>query len=224
MRGVLDCRAGRPCWDYWGMTSDVDMPTVFRPRTGIWFTAIAVVIAGGGLVSVMATDGPGGLVRAWPLIAVAFGGWWLFWYPVVIFEDRDVTLRNPFTTVRVPWNALIDVETKYALKLVTASGSYTAWAAPAPGVWGTHAGKPEDLMDLPVISYGLGGSVRPGDLKSTDSGLAAYLARSRWQQLVESGELDVDSPERAQRTWNWPCIAVAVLLLAVGAAHVGLGS
>ena len=206
------------------MTSDVDMPSVFRPRTGIWFTAIAVVIAAGGLVPVVAADGPAGLLRGWPLIAIAFAGWWLFWYPVVIFQDRAVTLRNPFTTVRVPWDALIDIDTKYALKLVTTSGSHTAWAAPAPGVWGTHAGKPEDLMGLPVISYGLGGSVRPGDLKSTDSGLAAYLARSRWQQRVESGELDIDSPERVLRTWNWPCIAVPVLLVAVGGAQAGLGS
>jgi hypothetical protein len=206
------------------MTSDVDTPTVFRPRTGTWFTAIAVLVAAGGLVGVVASDGPVGLLRGWPLFAVAFGGWWLFRYPAVIFEDRGVTLRNPLATVHVPWSALIDIDTKYALKLVTTSGSYTAWAAPAPGVWGTHAGKPEDLLDLPAISYGPGSSVRPGDLRSTDSGSAAYLARSRWQQLVESGGLDVDSPERAHRSWNWPCIAVAVLLVALGAAQAGVGS
>jgi hypothetical protein len=206
------------------MTSDVDAPTVFRPRTGIWFTAIAVIVAGGGLISVVAVDGPAGLLTGWPLIGVAFGGWWLFRYPAVIFGNHGVTLRNPLATVRVPWSALIDVDTKYALKLVTTSGSYTAWAAPAPGVWGTHAGKPEHVTNLPATSYGPGGSIRPGDLKGTDSGYAAYIARSRWQHLVESGELDVDSPEHTRKSWNWPCIAVMVLLMAVGAAQSGLAS
>lgn len=198
--------------------------TVFRPRTSIWFTGIAVAVAAAGLASVLATEGPAGLLAGWPLVGIAYVGWWLFWYPAVVLADDAVTVRNPLATIRIPWVALIDVDTKYALKLVTPTGSFTAWAAPAPGVWGTHAGKPEHVTNLPPMSYGPGGSVRPGDLKNTDSGFAAYLVRSRWQALVEMGAVDVDSPDHARRDWNWAHIAVAVLLVAAAVATLRLAS
>ncbi|MHA7209076.1 PH domain-containing protein [Arthrobacter sp. MDT1-65] len=204
-------------------SSKVAGVSVFRPRTGIWFTGAAALIAVGGLVSVVASDGVAGLLRGWPLVGVAYGGWWLFWYPAVVVAADAVTVRNPLATISVPWSALIDVDTKYALKLVTPSGAFTAWAAPAPGVWGTHAGKPEHVTNLPATSYGPGLSIRPGDLKNTDSGYAAYLVRSRWQDLVESGAVDVDSPARAHRSWNVALIAGAVVLVA-GAVAAGGGS
>jgi hypothetical protein len=192
-------------------SSRVASATVFRPRTGVWFTGAAVLVALGGLVSVVVTEGPAGLLRAWPLLGVAYAGWWLFWYPVVVVAEDAVTVRNPLATIRVPWSALIDVDTRYALKLVTPSGAFTAWAAP------------EHVTDLPSTSYGPGGSIRPGDLKNTDSGHAAYLVRTRWQDLVEAGAIDIDSPARAHRTWNGALIAGA-LVLAAGAAAAGLGS
>ncbi|WP_247826689.1 PH domain-containing protein [Arthrobacter antioxidans] len=205
-------------------SSRVAGATVFRPRTSVWFTGVAVVVALGGLATVIVEQGAAGLLTGWPLVGVAYAGWWLFWYPTVAFAEDAVTLRNPLATIRVPWSALIDVDTKYALKLVTPSGAYTAWAAPAPGVWGTHAGKPEHIRNLPSTSYGPGGSVRPGDMTNTDSGYAAYEVRTRWQDLVESGRIDVDDPAGVRRRWNWPCIAGALLLVAAGAVAPALGS
>ncbi|KNC18577.1 membrane protein [Arthrobacter sp. RIT-PI-e] len=189
-------------------------PTVFKPRTSIWFTAVAVLVTGGGLMSVVLSEGPSGLLTGWPLVGVAYLGWWLFWYPAVLLTPESVILRNPVSTVHVPWASLIDIDTRYALKLVTPGGSYTAWAAPAPGVWGTHAGRPEHLTDLPSTSYGVGGSVRPGDLRNTDSGSAAYLVRSRWQELVERGAVDVDAPGRVRRRPNVAPLVAAVVLVA----------
>ncbi|MHA7281572.1 PH domain-containing protein [Arthrobacter sp. TMS2-4] len=205
-------------------SSRVAGTTVFRPRTSVWFTGVGVLVALGGLAAVVAQQGPAGLLAGWPLIGVAYAGWWLFWYPAVVFTEDAVTLRNPLATIRIPWSALIDVDTKYALKLVTPSGAHTAWAAPAPGVWGTHAGKPEHVRNLPSTSYGPGGSVRPGDMKNTDSGYAAYEVRTRWQALVESGGIDVDHPASVHRRWNWSCIAGAVLLAAAAAVSLDLGS
>ncbi|MHA7263961.1 PH domain-containing protein [Arthrobacter sp. TMN-37] len=199
--------------------------TVFRPRTSKVFTAVAVALAAVGLASVVVSEGVSGLVAAWPLLAFAFAAWWLFWYPSVEVDGAAVTLRNPLTTVSVPWAALVHVDTKFALKLVTPGGSYTAWAAPAPGVWGTHAGKPEHLANLPGSSYGPGRSVRPGDLTHTDSGYAAFLVRRRWEELIGTGALDVDLTESAvvTRNTNWLLIGVGAALLAASFASSALG-
>ena len=122
-------------------------------------------------------------------------------------------LENPFRSVAVPWAALVQVDTRYALTLITPSRSYGAWAAPAPGIWGGRNARPEDLQGLPGSTYGPGHSVRPGDLKSTDSGQAARLVRARWQQRLESGAVDAGSAEDTP-------VTVTVRWLELGATAV----
>ena len=58
--------------------------------------------------------------------------------------------------------------------------------------------------------------MRPGDLKTTDSGQAARLVRARWQDLVESGALAAgDAATTAVKvTYRWAAAAAVVLLLA----------
>ncbi|NJC23039.1 hypothetical protein BJ994_002115 [Arthrobacter pigmenti] len=189
---------------------------VFRPRSSKWIIAIAGTVIGIGLVGSVVTSGLPALVTSAPLLTVGAAAWWLFWYPYVAVGPTAVELRNPLRTFEVPWAALIHVDTKYALKLVTPGGSFTAWAAPAPGIRGTHTGKPEHMQHLPGSSYGAGGSVRPGDLRNTDSGMAALLVRTEWERQVESGLIDVDTTEQTMviRRINWlPLGLIAGLLL-----------
>jgi len=169
-----------------------------------------------GLVVTVASAGAAALSSTAPLLLIAVLGWQLFWMPAVVVHDGGATLENPFRSIEVPWAALVHVDTRYALTLVTAQKSYAAWAAPAPGIWGGRNARPEDLQGLPDTSYGPGRSVRPGDLKSTDSGQAARLVRTRWRELVESGSLataDADTAAVAVRP-RWAAIGVDVLLLA----------
>ncbi|MEB7503521.1 PH domain-containing protein [Arthrobacter koreensis] len=198
---------------------------VFRPRTTKWFVGIAVALTAAAVVSAAWTSGVGGVLATAPLLLIPASAAWLFWYPSVRVSELGVRLDNPFRTVEVPWAALIHVDTKYALKLVTPKGSYTAWAAPAPGVWGTHAGKPEHLRNLPGTTYGAGGSVRPGDLSHTDSGQAARLVRERWEVLVNAGRIDPDQTDAARAAvsfnWRWMlglAAAAAVLFAVAGLA------
>ena len=182
---------GSPAWLAWGVGLLGLVVTVARPRSA-------------------------GLLGTAPLLLVAFLGWQFFWLPAVVVHDGGVTLENPFRSVEVPWAALVHVDTRYALTLVTARRSYAAWAAPAPGIWGGRNARPEDLRGLPDTSYGPGNSVRPGDLKTTDSGQAARLVRGRWQALVESGALAAGeaATTAVSVTPRWAAIAVAVVLLA----------
>lgn len=188
---------------------------MFKPRSAKWFAGITWALVAMGFISAGVTDGVDGILTAWPLLLVAYIGWWAFWYPSVQIGDDGVTLRNLLRSISVPWSALINVDTKFALTLITTRGRFTAWAAPAPGVWGTHRGKPEHVRGLPATTYGPGQSIRPGDLKNTDSGAAAFHVRFHWAELAESGALDADSPEATNVTTvvHWLQIGCALALV-----------
>ncbi|HEX9225474.1 MAG TPA: PH domain-containing protein [Arthrobacter sp.] len=189
---------------------------IFKARTNFWFAWLSWSVAALGIAVTVITAGPAALAGTVPLLLIAFLGWQLFWMPAVVVHERGVTLENPFRSVVVPWEALVHVDTRFALTLVTAHKSYAAWAAPAPGIWGGRNAQPEDLRGLPATSYGPGQSVRPGDLKTTDSGQAARIVRARWQDLVESGALAAgDAAGSAVKvTYRWAAAAAVVLLLA----------
>ena len=189
---------------------------IFKARTNAWFAWLSWAVAALGVVVTAVTAGPAALAGTAPLLLVAFLGWQLFWMPAVVVHGGGVTLENPFRSIHVPWEALVHVDTRFALTLVTARKSYVAWAAPAPGIWGGRNARPEDLRGLPATTYGPGQSVRPGDLKSTDSGQAARLVRERWHNLVESGELAAGDAATTpvKVTYRWAAAAVVVLLLA----------
>lgn len=198
---------------------DVASAQVFRPRTSIWFTGLALLLVLIGVISSIVTHGiVAGAAGSWPMIVFAFLAWWLFWYPRVELSPTAVTIHNPLQVIEVPWEALIDVDTRYALKLVTPTGRYTAWAAPAPGILGTHRGRAEHVQGLPATTYGPAQSIRPGDLKNTDSGAAAYLVRSQWEAMASAGTIDIDATKhsRASKKFNVLFPAVFVLLIVAG--------
>ena len=189
---------------------------IFKARTNAWFAWLSWSVAALGIGVTVATAGPAALAGTAPLLLIAFLGWQLFWMPAVVVHDGGVTLENPFRSVLVPWAALVHVDTRFALTLVTAHKSYAAWAAPAPGIWGgrnAQPGRPPGIAGNHVRS---GQSVRPGDLKTTDSGQAARLVRARWQELVESGALAAgDAATTAVKsTYRWVAGGAVVLLLA----------
>ena len=188
---------------------------IFKARTNIWFAWLSWAVAASGIVATVVMAGPGALAGTAPLVLVAYLGWQLFWMPAVVVHDGGITLENPFRSITVPWPALVHVDTRFALTLITADKSYTSWAAPAPGIWGGRNARPDDLQGLPATTYGPGKSVRPGDLKSTDSGQAARLVRARWHELVEGGGLaDDDATTTVTVTIRWAAAGAVVLLLA----------
>ncbi|MDQ0238219.1 PH domain-containing protein [Arthrobacter bambusae] len=189
---------------------------IFKARTSKIFAWICWAVAVFGVVVTLVAAGPRSLPGTTPLLFVAFLGWLLFWRPVVVVRDSGVALENPFRTIDVPWDALVQVDTRYALTLVTPRKKYPAWAAPAPGIWGGRNARPEHLKGLPGTTYGPSSSVRPGDLKNTDSGAAAILVRTRWQDLVEAGRVEPGRAEDASVTVaiGWFRIAATVALAA----------
>src|SRR5665647_3403221 len=118
-----------------GETGGVDPTTLtFRPRSGRWMTGVVAALALYGIGSLAVAGEPLTLVRYAPgLLLVTAVVWAAYWQPAVIVSDAGVTVRNVLRTVELPWPSIQRIDTRYALTLITAYGSYAAWAAPAPG-------------------------------------------------------------------------------------------
>ncbi|HET8957459.1 MAG TPA: PH domain-containing protein [Microcella sp.] len=176
----------------------------------VWMLAAAIVIA-----SLLA--GPAELAQNAPLAGgVAMVGWAALWRPSVCVDDEAVELHNVTHTARIPWDAVIDVDTKYALSIRTPRALYSAWAAPAPGRFssrvalkrGRRKASAEDGDPLRPTPLG----ERTSDLPSTDSGDAALIVRARWQRLLDEGRIRIGEADAVAATRTWHIATMAVTL------------
>ncbi|MHA7986115.1 PH domain-containing protein [Rathayibacter sp. CAU 1779] len=192
-------------------------PVVLRPRFGQVLCVVVWAIIVVCLVSLATVRDGGGSLRFAPaFLLAAYLCWMLYWAPAVKLDSAGVSLVNIARTVRITWPAIATVETKYALTIRTASGKYTAWAAPGPSRFTTFRATRSDLSKLPESTYGAGGSVGIGDVPNSDSGAAALRVRRAWAQLQAAGHLDSGAVEGTgvEVTWHrWRLIVLAALVL-----------
>jgi hypothetical protein len=166
-------------------------PTVVLRSRGS--QALAVAMVGAALLGlvVVATDGADQLLAyGAPLVLFGLLGWAGFWQPHVEVSDGAVRVVNTWRTVLVPWPAVDEVEGRYGLRLVTAYGNVTAWAASPPA-----------------------GRTRA----KTANSPAASLVNERLAELREAGYLDNPTLERPslQVEWHVGLAAAAGGLVAV---------
>lgn len=183
---------------------------VYRTATGRVLTVVITTLCTVGLVAITLQRGPLDGLRTAPFLAFTAGLCWaLFAHPCVKVDLSGVTLVNVMRTVMVPWPAIIDVETRWGLTLVTAYGRRTAWAAPSPGAAHVLRTSPRtEGRNLPASTYH-NGSVRPGDLPTSPSGHAALLVRARWEDLKRRGVLDEPRLEFDRLPTRWHCRSLA---------------
>lgn len=150
-----------------------------------------------------------------PAALAAFLAWAWLWRPAVEVSDEGVTIVNLVRTVEVPWEALIQVDTQFALTLRTPRGTYTAWAAPAPGRTGTALARRREARAASAGVPGVGASARPGDLVGTESGDAAAIIRTRWDALREAGRIELgvaeSTPVRSRIHWVQDAVTLALV-------------
>ena len=187
-----------------------------RPKFWLLLSILGWLLPLGIISSLVVTQDWQSLLRyGWLAVLVAQLTWMLFFNPKIIVDDATVTLVNVFRTVILPWHQINRVDTRFALTLFTQDAKFVAWAAPAPGRHAGYQAARGTLKNLPGSSYGVGGSIRPGDLPESDSGVAAYLVRQRWdkwQELASSG-LAVESPRSQTKvTIHWRAAAIAAAL------------
>ena len=185
----------------------------FNRVLAIALWAISAVIA----VSLFFIDRPSQLAYLIPLAFVNLLVWEGLWRPSLTITDDGIGVRNPFRSIQIPWNALVNVDTKFALTLFTPGRKFEVWVAPSPGrSFGYRSAAVAD-REIRRTSPHSSSTVRPGDLVTSESGAAASLVRSRWELLQTSGLVEAGIAHEVAVTvrWHWPVIAAVVVLLAV---------
>lgn len=171
-------------------------PRVYRAATAGWLTGFLVIL---GVAVAVAAWGQDVTVNVAGLCgggALAGLGYALYWRPRLELGDHGIRIVNPLRTVDIPWAAIVDVHTRFAVTVVTESGSHSCFALPAAGAGAALRSGEQGVTRAHPLAR-IGGAVRTGDLAGTRSGATANDVRSVWQRKVETGELDVFSREEA---------------------------
>lgn len=132
-----------------------------------------------------------------------------FWRPRLDVTEHGVTVTNVLATHRIEWGAIELIDTKWGLTFHVGRRRISVWAAPAPGRYTTFTASRDLGAHLPESTY-LAGTVRPGDLASTESGGAAAVVRRLWERRDSTtGSIDT--------VYSKP-VAIALGVTAAGAA------
>ena len=154
--------------------------------------------------------------KSWVYIWFAYFAWLLFWNPSVEVSDEGVVVDNIFKTHKLNWSAITRIDTKYSLTLETKDRTIQAFGAPAPSRYAGFMANRTEAEHLPESSFVGKGLVRPGDLTSSDSGVAAYIIRSHWEKLRDLNKLNETSSVKSK--WVIWRIVVFLCLSAVAVA------
>lgn len=145
------------------------------------------------------------------IAASASLAWMLFIHPKVLIYDEGITIVNPLITATIGWDAIDEIETRFALTIYSDKAKVVAWAAPAPGRY--HA-RTIHQSEFKGIDYDRDFGVRPGDSPRAHSGAAAHLARTRLAYFRKHGGASV----KRSGTFNTVIagvVGVSLLLVAV---------
>ena len=188
---------------------------LLRSRSGQVMAVLAIVFSAIGVVA-LSTESLALLVtKVWIYIWFGYFAWLVFWNPSVRVSDSEVVVDNIFRTSRLNWSAIRRIDTKYSLSLETERGVFRAWAAPAPSRYAGFMANRSEAEHLPESSFIGEGLVRPGDLTTSDSGVAAYVIRQNWERFRDLNQLDKKAEIESRLV---PSRIVVFVVLSVAAA------
>ena len=165
---------------------------VIHSRSGRIIAVAGFIFATLGIVALAIESIDLLITSGWVFIWIGFVSWLLFWNPSIRITEDGVLVENVFTNVFLSWSSIVRIDTKYSLTLETKEKTFQAWAAPAPSRYSAFMANKTEAEHLPESSFVGKGMIRPGDLTSSDSGVAAFLIRSQWEKLRDRGELNKD--------------------------------
>jgi hypothetical protein len=134
----------------------------------------------------------------------------LFFYlilhrPLLEIADDGIKIVNPLWSYNIGWRDISAIETRYTMSVQARGGVIYAWAAPAPGRYHARKIHPSEVRGMDIASQS---TVRFGESPRSDSGVAAYLARSRWKKFPEGNR-------EFSKVFNTSAIILAAIAVAI---------
>jgi hypothetical protein len=156
--------------------------TTFVSRSGRVLSAVTVGVFALAVGTTLFPFTVNGFIRAVAVFGFLSATMYAaFWRPRLDVTETGVVVTNLLATHTIDWGAIHLIETKWGLTLWVTGRRISVWAAPAPGRYTTFTASRDLGSHLPESTY-LAGTVRPGDLASTESGGAAAVVRRLWER------------------------------------------
>ena len=189
----------------------------YRPKT-VYVSASVIYFILAGEVAISFTHYSAQAVLVATAWAVFIGNcaYLLFVRPKVTFGDEGIIITNPLQTIQVGWQRVESIEAKYTMSITVGGKSIYAWAAPAPSRYHSRSVHSSEIRGLGVGGAGL---IRPGDSPRSDSGAAAYLARTYLNNFHSGNFTGCESSVAIN--YRGSLIAIISLALALGFYALG---
>lgn len=178
-----------------------DAPRIVRTEgsTALFVTITVIAVIGLGSLAFGEFSLRGLAIAGLP-VALFTWVWVLYRFPRVELRYREIALVNPLKTITIPWNLVDGFDTRFGLRVITHTKSYSSWSLAGRG---KRTEKDADGVRLLV------GRPNPAVAEVVD-----HHARLSEEEL---------SNPRGERTsievWNLPII----LALVIAIAWAGIG-
>ncbi|NYI68060.1 PH domain-containing protein [Spelaeicoccus albus] len=214
----------------------------FRRISGHATIVVAGIIAALALLTIVQVSGWYGLVHlgALPLLFAALV-WAVIERPFVRVTDSGVDIGNILRRIHVPWKTLTELGFRRGLTAITASGTYTAVAVPAPkkqpvGNTLSSSGSPYGDTFTPGSTEASLSAQIPAESLIADSDPvnrlpghtlsgAAASAANRWSKFkTQRGDAASTGDAKPITAWNKDVLTVCgvlIVLAVIGLATLG---
>jgi hypothetical protein len=161
-------------------------PEFFRARGTYFYSGAGYIFCAGMIASILVESDSLNFSQRASIAFILFVVALIYRFlnrPTILFTDRGLGIRNPFSTIIVDWSDVTTLNTKYALTVETKHGVFTCWSAVGPSRYQHRAIHRGDLGKIAERAN----SIRATDSPHADSGAALYIATDRLSRRKEAG-------------------------------------
>jgi hypothetical protein len=194
----------------WEAEEMIPRHMVFRPISSIVLAVMVLVFCAIMVVGTVLQGNTEFLLRSIGLIAlVGAMSVAAFWLPKLEVTEDEILVRNVFSTVRMRWEAIVSIESRWSLAFRTERGKVTAWASPPAN----------QSVGVGFLIRGMSPSTtaRPASTPAAGKTSVTEVILATWDERTDRIDLD-RGDARPHRTLNIGTIVVLGVLAAAALA------